>query len=249
MSITLPALIAKAQVIAQDPVHTVPFLRQAGDYEQAVTLALLAFDADVPNRRIVHHTLTASAYRFVLSGAGALAELTGADAWVPGRSSLTRVWCPYSTTTRTQTPLDPQDWRVLDEPSLVLLELAADSPASGLLRLEFTRPHAVSETAASTSVRDGDVDALALLVACQILEMYAAGAIQNTGSTGFPSDVVNRQTASGEAMRRAADLRTRYKALVGVQPQADLKAAGAVFELDVQPMHGLGTLWWPRSLR
>lgn len=249
MSTTLSALITTAKVIAQDS-DTTPFLRTATDYQQAVRLALRAFGADVANPRIVHHPLTASAYRFVLHGTGALAELTGLDAWEPGRSALHTVWCPYSSATLGQMPLDPQTWRVLDEPGLVVLELAAASPATGILRLEFARPHVIGDTEASTSVRAGDVDALALLVACQILEMYAAGAVQNTGSTGFPSDVVNRQSTSFEAMRRAADLRARYKALVGVQSESELRPASAIVELDVDPAsHPYWPLWHHRSRR
>ncbi len=250
MSATLDEILDAAKRIAQDSL-TAPLLTEGRDYDRAVDVALLTFDQDVPNIRIVHHTVTSSAFRFILAGAGALAGLTGLDAWVRGRSAMQAVWHPYDTTIQGRAPLADDTWVVRDEPaSITALELLAITPSSGVLRLEFTAPHAVSRaSAASTTIRVGDLVALETLVAAVCLEMYAARSVQNTGSNALQADTVNYQSESDVARRTAKMLRETYGRMVGRSNSDDLKAASAIGEMDVDSSHIYGMLWHPKSRR
>lgn len=233
MNATRQEVIAAGKVAAQDAGD---LLTGPQDYELALDLALKIFDLDRPNLRVVHHTVSASAFRFVLYGTGALAGLTGLDAWIDGRSRIARVWHPYDTTVQNQEPLGGDEYRVIREPGpTVVLELLYLAPSSGVLRLEFVRPHVLDQaSAASSSVLASDVEALAALVGVHVLEMAAARAAQNTGSSSLPTDVVDRRTAGGEFQARARNLRDRYNALVGKQDARDIGPAVAVFEFDAQ---------------
>lgn len=212
-------------------------------------MALPTLDADRPNERIVHHTVTSSAFRFVLSGSGALAGLTGLDAWVPGRSSVRRVWWPYDTATQGQSPLERDEWRVMKEPSLVVLELLTYTPASGVLRIEFVNPHVIdADDEADSSVLAGDVPALTVLVGAQILMLYAARAVQNTGSTGLTSDVVDRRSQASEARSVSKALMERYASMVGRRPASESGPASAIGDMDLEFASPLGPVW-PRSRR
>ena len=91
MAATQSEVLDAAKRIAQDS-STSPLLSDHLDYPRAIEVALLTFDQDVPNVRIVHHTVTAAAFRFILAGSGALAGLTGLDAWSRGRSVMQAVW-------------------------------------------------------------------------------------------------------------------------------------------------------------
>lgn len=247
MSTTRTVVIAAAKTFAQETAST-PLLAGTADYDQALAVALRQFNADVPNLRVVHYTVAASAFRFVLAGAGAI--LSGLDAWKKGRSSMRAVWHPYLTTAQQQTPLDPNDWRVVEEPSLTILELLELTPSSGVLRLEFTTPHVVHVTdTAQTSVLEADVEALELLTAYHVLEMAARRAVQNTGNTGIPTDIVDRRSQSSEYHARAAELLKTYRSIVGQVD--DVGGASATRDLDVRPSfvgYG-GFLWKPRGTR
>jgi hypothetical protein len=214
-------------------------------------LALKQFDGDVPNLRIVHYTVLAAAFRFVLRGTGAI--LSGLNAWSRGRSNLEAVWHPYSTTSQGQEPLDPNTYRVIEEPTLTVLELLELSPSSGVLRLEFLSPHVVDAADVNATSVDVDyVDALNTLTAVKILELAAIRAAQNTGNTGIPTDVVDRRSQSSEFAARAKSLLSTYQAMVG--RSEDGGAAGATRDLDVAPSYlglgaGNGFLWHPRRTR
>lgn len=249
MSTTQKAVIEAAKSLAQDP-SNVPLLAQTQDYTVALNVALKVFDSDVANLRIVHHVVSSATFRFVLSGSGALAELTGLNAWVDGRSAIQKVWHPYSIAVQAQAPLDPNTYRVIDEPGLIILELLELTPNNGTIRLEFTRPHAVHATdAAQTSVKAGDVEALQTIVAVKILELFAVRALQNTGSTGIPTDVVDRRSQSDQAASRCKQLMETYKALVGRRDKADLAPASSTKDLDVDISHVYGPLWHFKGMR
>lgn len=247
MAITQANLITAAKQVAQDASATA-LLLASGDYDRAVDMALPTFDADRPNKRVIHHTVAASAFRFVLSGTGALAGLTGLNAWVPGRSFVRSVWWPYDTTVQGQAPLESDEWRVLDEPSLIILELLTSTPASDVLRLEFTSPHVVASDAAQTSVLLADVSALKVLVGAQIMELYAARAVQNTGSTGLSSDVVDRRSQADSARGVAKSLMARYASMVGRRPASEMGPLSAIGDMDVEFASPLGPIW-PRARR
>lgn len=250
MSALLDEIINAAQRIAQDSLST-PLLAERLDYDSAVRVALLTFDQDVPNVRIVHHTVSSAAFRFILAGSGAIAGLTGADAWVRGRSVMQAVWHPYDVTIQGRAPIDDSLWVVRDEPSsITALELLAITPSSGILRLEFTAPHSVSKsTTADTTIRSGDLVALETLVAAVVLEMFAARSVQNTGSNALQADTVNYQSESDVARRTAKMLRETYGRMVGRGSPDDLKAASAIGEMDVEASHRFGMLWHPKSRR
>jgi hypothetical protein len=243
MAIAQSDLIAAAKGVAQDASRA-SLLIDDDSYVRAVAMAVEQFDLDRPNRRVVHHTVDATGFRFPLSGDDALSELTGLDAWVDGRSALLEVWHPYDVTVQGQMPLDPRDWRVVDDPTGAVLELLATQPSSGILRLEFTSPHVVGATAAETSVKAGDVSALTVLTGAQILTLYAVRAVQNTGNTGLPADVVDRRTQSDQARSAAKELLARYRLMVGqrVDPD-DGPPTSAVGEMDVQIGGLIGPLW------
>lgn len=250
MSATLDQILDAAKRIAQDS-GTTPLLGETLDYDRAVDVALLTIDQDVPNVRIVHHTVTAAAFRFILAGSGALAGLTGLDAWVRGRSVMQAVWHPYDTTIQGRAPLAEDAWVVREEPaSVTALELLTITPSSDVLRLEFTAPHAVSRSsAASTTIRAGDLVAFETLVAAVCLELFAARAVQNTGSSALQADSVNYQAESDVARRTAKMMRETYGRMVGRSNPEDLKAASAIGEMDVDASHNYGMLWHPRSRR
>ncbi len=250
MSALLDEILGAAKQIAQDSA-TSPLLGEWHDYDRAAAVALLTFDQDVPNVRIVHHTVSAAAFRFILAGSGALAGLTGADAWVRGRSVMQAVWHPYDVTIQGRAPLDEAMWVVRDEPSsITALELLGLTPSSGILRLEFTAPHALSKSsAADTTIRSGDLVAFETLCAAVILELYAARSVQNTGTSALQADSVNYQSESDVARRTAKMLRETYGRMVGRGTPDDLKAASAIGEMDVEASHGMGMLWHPKSRR
>lgn len=114
--------------------------------------------------------------------------------------------------------------------------LGADAPATN--------------TAGGTNtVPEGHAEALAALVGSLILQMAANKAVQNTGNTGLPNDVVDRRSQSDIFSSRAKALREQYNVLVGKTSGADLKGASAIKDLDVDASSGLGFLWHQRRNR
>lgn len=250
MSVTRTEVVERARQLVQD--STTGILKDAtaqfGDYDRLLDQALRVFDGDVPNNRVVHYTVAAAAFRFVLYGAGAI--LTGLDAWVDQCSTLFAVWHPYSTTIQGQSPLDENDYRVVREPSLVVLELLTITPSAGVLRLEYQTPHsvAVSDITLST-IPVGKVDALYTITAAMIAQAAAVRAAQNTGNTSIPSDVVDRRTQDQQYRDAARILMDRYKMIVGRRDAKDLGPASTSIDLDVQSTHMYGYLWHSRGSR
>ena len=382
MSILRSAVLTTAKAIAQDPGGAKALLDGDGAYDAAVEQALEAFRSDRPNVRVVHYTVPSSMFRFGLSGAGAVLDREGLDAWVPGASLIARVYHPYSAAYQNQAPLDRNTWRVVQEPgeeetidaaeapTLALagagagpvengahtyalttfdaaghestvgataaitvadvsangkvsitfpsmpagavafgvyrseaatvaplkrvarveaedattpyidntadgslgatapttdatavvfeprfvLELLAIAPSSGVLRLEFTRPHTVSSTyIEETSILAGDISAFAVLVAIKICEAAARRYVQNTGTSAFQNETIDRRTQSDVMASRVRELTGTYNALVGKGGQtagggegSSVAAAAAVKRFQVTTGHRRGLLW-PRG--
>lgn len=363
----------KAKALAQDAgpgstaIGVQLLLSDPADHNQAVLQALQLFKAAKPNLRVVDQTLAAGGHRLVLAGAGALSGLSGLDAWVIGDTNLLDVWLQWSTADQGRQPLDPNVYRLVQDPGpKIVLELLEDSVSTGeVLRLAFTTPHSLTDSPntvtdpatgptvamgspatagnvdngshswvytyltaqgetlpspassltvvdkfvngrvavtvpaagddqgvtgfkvyrtvagdtgsrnlvgqASTNggtltdnvadaglganvpsantagglntVLDAHEDALAVLTASMVLQMAATKAVQNTGNTGFPNDVVERRSQADQFRSRAKELRDLYNTMVGSGPAADQGPASAVRDLDVSAGSGLGFIF------
>ena len=100
------------------------------------------------------------------------------------------------------------------------------------------------------TVLDGDTDAFSILTAAVILELAAVKAIQNTGNTGLPNDVVDRRNQSDVFRSRSKELRDMYRLMVGtLTGEAGPGAASGWADLDVPIFQGVGALWHPTSRR
>lgn len=371
--ITRAAVLVVAKSLAQDAGSTKALLNAAADYQTCLDQALEIFSTDRPNARIRHYTVTASGFRFILAGAGAVLPRVGLDAWIVGRSQLQAVYQPYSTAIQNQTPLDANSWRVIREPGveealetpdaptvallspaapgniengahgykvtaldalsgetlassavsvtvvdkttngkvtvtlpslpagaasftiyrtaaagvvykllaavagdagtytdnvadaslgavepvaadaaavlspLVVLELLDVAPSSGILRLEYTNPVAVDLIDVSaTSLEPGDVTAFEVLVAAKICEAAARRYVQNTGTSQFQTETVDRRTQSDIMAARAKELLKQYGDLIGLSGEGEVAAAAFVRRFDPITSHGRGFLW-PRA--
>ncbi len=244
MSIKRSDVTTAAKQIAQDPTSGATLLLAAGDYDLAIDQAIEQFSKDRPNLRTFHYTVTAAAFRFVLLGTGTILPTTGLDRWVDGGSQLVDVFHPYTVASQgTNKALDRNTWRVLREPSLVVLELLVVRPSSGTLRLEFVTPHVVDATSpTATSILEADVKAFEMLTAAKICEMAARRYVQNTGSSTFQNETVDRRTQSDIMAARAKDLIKAYNILVG-KAEGEIAAVGAVRKLLVPTTHARGRLW------
>lgn len=254
MSITGANLRAAARRIAQDSASTSGvgvqlLLNDPADYDEAIANALVAFKNDRPNLRILDLTLGTAGFRFVLSGAGAIMPTSGINAWVDGGSYLTDVWFPWNAASQGTEPLDRNTWRVIPTPTGESLELLANTAAIGqLMRLAYAAPHVLSEAdATATSIRVADQRAIITLAASFILNQAAIKAVQNTGNTGLPNDVVDRRTQSDIYRSRAKELREVYANLVGRGADTDLSGASGTIELDALTSYRGGFLWHPNS--
>lgn len=250
------ALVLAAKALAQDggPGDTATgvqlLLTDPDDYETAAGQALRVFAQDVPNVRVKDVTVAATAFRFPLSGVGAVLPTDPADldAWVEGGSGLRSVWWPYSDTAQGIEPMDPNTWRTALQPgSITALEFMASRPSAGtVIRMEYTAPHVLAATVSDeSSIRPGDEGALTVLTASVVLQMAATKAVQNTGNTGLPSDIVDRRTQSDQYRSRSRELLDRYKSMVGKGSSGEVGAASGFRELDVEPSSGRGSLWHP----
>ncbi len=252
MSITQADLRTKAKALAQNAATTGAtgvqlLLNDPTDYDEAILNALAVFDADRPNQRVVDVTVATAGFRFTLGGVGTvLPAAPSLDAWVDGGSRLTDVWFPFLATDQGAQPLDRNWWRVARIPGPKdVLELLANTAAIGqVLRLEYTRPHVVHATdATQTSILAADQRAIITLSASMILLIAAVKAVQNTGNTGLPNDIVDRRNQSDIYKSRAKDLRDIYTSQVGTD-EAGAAASGFI-ELDADTSYGAGRLWHP----
>lgn len=241
MPITLTNTRARAKQLAQDGGSLQLLLTDPGDYTEAVLQALRIFERDRPNIRVVDQAIATAGFRFVLFGAGVLSGLAGADVYVPGFTDIREVYAPWVVTTQNQDPLDRNDWRIVKDPgSKWILELTAMSlGVTDVMRLVFTGRHTVTDQA--TTVDDSDEDPLVMLVASVILELAAVKAVQNTGNTGLPNDIVDRRTQSDMFRSRSKELREMYATAIGYGGTvAEIKPASAVKDMDVPTSHGWG---------
>lgn len=244
MSVKRPDLIERAKEIAQDPFAGPSLLSAPDDYRRAVEQALEHFTQDRPNNRAFHHPVTSSTFRFVLLGTGTILPTTGLDRWVDGGSFVVDVWHPYDVTSQgTNMPMDRNFWRVLREPTLVVLELLITAPSTDVLRLEYITPHVVDATNATlSSILEADVTPLQVLTASMICTMAARRYVQNTGSSTFQNETVDRRTQSDIMASRAKELMKAYDILVGKVAGA-IAGVGAVRKIVVPTRHGRGRLW------
>jgi hypothetical protein len=240
------AYLLAAKSLAQDT-PAQPLLAEPGDYTTAFTQALRQFDRDRPNARVVHYVVLASASQFTIWGTGAI--LSGADAWLENGSSLTNVWPNYVANAQ-QTPLDLDQYRLVRNPTAIVLELLDTSVTlGGTLRLEFVRPHQVDDSTvpatAVDSILASDADAFDLLLASIILLMAATRAVQNMGTSSLPNDIVDRRTQVDMWARRAKEYRALYDQAIGIASPdaASVAGAGLFVDLDASTSHPLGFLW------
>ncbi len=191
-----------------------------------------------------------------IAPAGALST-DGLDAWIPDSTSIDAVWCPYvagaspAVAAQGQVPLDDNEWRIVREPNGIdLLEFLNISTTAGqVLRLEYTTPHALDEnSAAYSSIPFHRIEALETVTAAMLLRILANRYLQNTGSTGIPSDVVDRRSQSDQAASRAKDYLALYRDMVGGGQNAGSAASGFA-DMDVLTSHNRGALWHPTNIR
>lgn len=254
MSITGANLRAAARRIAQDSASTSGvgvqlLLSDPADYDEAIANALVTFRNDRPNTRTLDVTLATAGFRFVLSGAGTIMPTSGVNAWVDGGSYLTDVWFPWDAAAQGSPELDRNVWRVVRTPTGEALELLANTAVIGqLMRLAYTTPHVLSEAvAADSSIRAADQRAIITLAASFILQFAAIKAVQNTGNTGLPNDVVDRRSQSDIFRSRSKELRELYANLVGRGDDDDLSGASGSIELDAYTSYRGPFLWHPNS--
>jgi hypothetical protein len=75
-------------------------------------------------------------------------------------------------------------------------------------------------------------------------------AIQNTGNTGLPNDVVDRRNQSDIFRSRSKELRDMYRGMIGTLSGPDGPGpASAWTDLDIPIFQGVGALWHPTSRR
>jgi hypothetical protein len=246
LSISRETLTTRAKQVAQDPSGGANLLLAADDYNLAIDLALDIFKIDRPNVRTFHYTVPAAAVRFVLHGTGKITASSGLDKWIDGGSSLQAVYTDFDATTGETRALEADRWRVRSEPGpLTVLVLVDQAAAGGILRLEFVRPHELhATTAASSSIRESDVTALVTLTAVKICEMTARRYVQNTGTSTFQNDSVDRRSQSDQMAARAKDLFKTYAELVGRDIEDNgPPAAGVRYRLGVDSLRRNAPLW------
>jgi hypothetical protein len=188
------------------------------------------------------------------SGLGASASARySLDAWIDGASQMHEIWWPYDATIQGDVALDDSSWRVLKVAGAkIVLEFLFDTPGIGqTVRLIYATPYLMLDTPDLTSVPAGLEDALVALDASLILTLAANKAVQNTGNTGLPNDVVDRRSQSDQFRSAAKALFNIYAQLVG-KPGTEgsfVQGASGFKDLDVMSGTGRGFLWHPAVRR
>lgn len=109
---------------------------------------------------------------------------------------------------------------------------------------------AANTAGGANTVLDGDADALAILGAAVILEMAAVKAVQNTGNTGLPNDVVDRRNQSDIFRSRSKEYLSMYKGMIGtLTGEMGPGAASGWADLDIPIFGNFGGLWHPSGRR
>lgn len=220
------------------------------DFATAITSAIERFGRDKPNTKYVHYTLPATAFRWQIAGSGSIAAFAS---WIAGYSYPLGVWLPYLATNQGAAPMDPNLYRVLEEPNgVVYLELLAGTGSAGqVLRVAFAVPHTIDDV--SSTIPAPNEVAFKTLASAYLMRIASRKAAQNTGTTGLPNDIVDRRTQSGDLNARAKDLFAEYAELMGLstggsgESGSTSKGAHAFKDLD----SGLwrGGLWHPATQR
>lgn len=229
-------------------------LNASGDYDAVLLRALQRLDRDKPRVWVFDYTVVTAGFRFVLSGSGQIMPAASAlNGWIDGSSALKSVIPGYLAASQGQEPLDENVWRVTEDPAATVLEFLDRSVAVGqVLRLTYTNPYRIgADNDSDTSVKDGDVVALQILLGALICEGAAIRFAQNTGNSNLLGDVVDRRSMSDIMNSRAKLLMESYKSLVGAGDTSKdgLVAASGSRDLDIESSHGRGFLWHPTSNR
>jgi hypothetical protein len=240
-------VVTAAKRLAQTPqaAGVKILLQDPDDYYLAVDQATAQLGRDKPNRTVQDLVLAASTYRIPLGGPGGL--VTG---WVDGVSYVTDVWSPFLNV-QDEVPNDPNTWRLAAGPGGVTnLELLDHTAQAGsTVRVGIVLPWAVTDVAGTTTILAGHQRAFEALAAYYVLTMAANLAVQNTGASGLPNDIVDRRTQSDIFRSRAKDLLGIYGSLIGIPGAGTDKANGSVApasatkDLDVPAGNPWGFLW------
>ncbi len=115
-------------------------------------------------------------------------------------------------------------------------DLGADAPAT-------------NTAGGGNTVDDYDEVGMAMLSASIVLQLAAVKAVQNTGNTGLPNDVVDRRTQSDMFRSRSKELRSMYSEVMGYGEADNVKPASAVKDMDLTTSHGWGYLSRGRRLQ
>lgn len=249
MSVTSATVKTAARSIAQDPGSSAKLVLADADYDTAITQAIEEFRSDRPNVRVYHYTVAVAGFRFILAGTGAVLPTSGADMFVPGASTVLTVFDNYLTTIPDNVAVDQNFWRVTREPAglTVLTFFNRTLNVGNVLRVEYTAPHVIHATVeASSSILLGDVTAFEVLTAAILCEMAARRYAQNTGTSTFQQDSVDRRSQSDIMASRAKDLRARYGIMVGKgdgDGGEDVRGFSATRKMLISSTHGRPRLW------
>lgn len=215
----------------------------------AIVQAEIQYSQNRPRVRVVDATVTTAGFLQPLSGTGALLS-----DWRVGTSFLTAVWFPW-TALQDAIPLDPTAYRLVDSPGGVAsIWFNLNTPAVGqIIRFEYRTSHHVDDDATLTTVPDTDLVPFAVLTGFYLLTMAAVRAVQNTGNTGLPTDIVDRRTQSDIYKSRAGDLWKIYASAMGIGTIADTSKGdtgqpqSAFRDLNPEPGTPFGFLWRRRT--
>jgi hypothetical protein len=245
---TQESALAAAKQLAQFPSSggVNPITADPADGLIAVRQAVDRISNDRPLEAVTDHTVAADGFRVVLAGTGAI--LSGAAAWVEGKSAIVELYYPWDATAQDPPVADRNDYRIeRGLSSSIVLAMRTVRLATGqVLRLVTSGPHAAD----CSTIPAGYAPAFEALVAHFLLTLAANKAAQNTGNTGFPTDVVDRRSQAGEYYLRAKQMLDIYRQGAGLATEeAPAVAVSGFKDLDVDTGHPIGSLWHPKSRR
>lgn len=216
------------------------------DREDAVRAALRAYDRDAP--RVVVEDIAGDGTTYDLAFA--------ADtAYVNGFSQIASV--EYPAGQRPPAVLSRESWSIYRTPSTWSLRLHGLTPgATETVRVTYTAPHTLAgldpdpvvdgvTVPTPTTVPAWHEEALAALAASRLLEQLAARFVHEQ-EPQIAADVVDRQSKSDLAARRARELASYYRTAVLGTGQTDAPA-GAVVAWHGHTSAGQEWLTHPRS--
>ena len=190
--------------------------------------ALRIYSADKPFEDVVDVTG---------EGANLMSTPTG---WVDGASRVTRFSYPYEDEDSAQYE-NISDYLVIERvpvsgsPVEKIRFLALSPAATETVRVWFSRPHAVSDTACTVYAQD--TYALASLVASMI-ESARASRFLGLKDNGVATDLVDYGQKAAEARALAAKHRQDYLSGIGINTSAETAPAAVASEMDTDPQYG-----------